>query len=200
MDDEELKKRSTKHGSYAVLLDDALVMLEKSPADRDWSDMGARLRTALGNPHLGRWFCMMFHTFLAYDLSHLSTAEEHIAIGKASIKEIQFTFKAAGHSEEFIEETIAPARDLLQHIEVKLQGLIDATAGAVELFTTCKQKMIDTREMIEKQGKSEAEIEAFQATLKEPLTELENELSQLLRPHQATTQTEGPTEPNGSTA
>ncbi|KAK5703586.1 hypothetical protein LTR17_022000 [Elasticomyces elasticus] len=199
MDDDELKKGFAKHGSYAVLLDDAIVMLGKPHANRDWSNVGARLRTALGYPHLGRWFCMMFHTFLAHDLSCLSTAQEHVAHGKASIKEIQFSFKAAGHREEFIEEAIGNARDMLQQIEIKVKGLVDLTAEVEELIASCKQDIVGMRETLENQGKSEADIEALQATLKETVVKLENSLSRLLASHQAVTQTEVATEPNGGT-
>ncbi|KAK3652579.1 hypothetical protein LTR56_001943 [Elasticomyces elasticus] len=200
MDDEELKKGIAKHGRYAVLLDDALVMLGKPHANRDWSNVGARLRTALGYPHLGRWFCLMFHTFLAHDLSCLSTAQEHIAHGKASIMEIQSTFKATGHNEEFIEWTIGTARDMLQKIEIKVKDLIDITAEGEKLIASLKQDIVDMPEMLENQGKSEVEIEAFQATLKEDVVKLEDSLSQLLASHQAVAQTEGLTEPNDGTA
>ncbi|KAK5675398.1 hypothetical protein LTS10_011840 [Elasticomyces elasticus] len=172
MDREKLKKAVARHGSYAVLLDDAQVMLRKVEADRDWSDMGPRLRTALGKPHLGRWFCMMFHTFLAHDLSSLSTSQEHIAMGKASIKDIQFTFKAAGHSEEYTEATIGWARDMLQQIEVILQGLIDTAAKARDLIALCEQSIVETGETL-----SEAEIEEFQAPFKESMKKLEKQLS-----------------------
>ncbi|KAK4957589.1 hypothetical protein LTR10_005556 [Elasticomyces elasticus] len=197
MDDEELRRSFAKHGSYAVLLDDALplAMLGEAHAHTNWSDVGPRLRTALGNPHLGRWFCMMFHTFLAHDLSCLSTAQEHVAIGKGSIKDIQFSFKAARHSEESTEEMIGIARDLLQKNEVKLEDLVKGK----KLIEACKQSMVDTREMLENEGMSEAGIEAFQATLKETVTKAEDKLSRLLVTHQATTQTEEPTEPNGGT-
>ncbi|KAK4902127.1 hypothetical protein LTR27_001029 [Elasticomyces elasticus] len=196
MDDEELKKGFAKHGRYAVLFDDAIVMLGKPHANRDWSNVGARLRAALGYPHLSRWFCLMFHTFLAHDLSCLSTAQEHVAIGKGSIRDIQFSFKAAGHSEEITEDMIGIARDLLQKIEVKLEDLVDVKKS----IESCKQIIVDAREMLENEGMSEAEIEAFQATLKETVTKVEDRLCRVLRPHQATTQTTGPTEPIGSTA
>ncbi|KAK5717919.1 hypothetical protein LTR15_008761 [Elasticomyces elasticus] len=121
-------------------------------------------------------------------------------MGKASIKELQFTFKAAGHSEEYTEEAIGTARDMLQQIEVVLQGLIDAAADVSNLIASCEQGTVEASELLENEGKSEAEIEAVQAPFKVAMRKLENQFSQLLAPHQATTQTEEPTEPNGTTA